>query len=95
MIQTLGRIGGAGLLALAACAPVSTTTVSLDPTGSLATCPAPAFQHLVGKAYDSVAVTWPNLRVIRPYDMVTKDYRLDRLNIDLDAAGGITRVWCG
>lgn len=95
MMKTLGKAMALGFLALAACAPVSTTTVSIDPTGSLATCPAPAFQHLVGNPYDSVAVVWPNLRVIRPYDMVTKDYLLDRLNIDLDAAGVITRVWCG
>lgn len=35
------------------------------------------------------------IRWIRPGDMVTMDYRTDRLNIDLDATNRITRFRCG
>ncbi|WP_343525235.1 I78 family peptidase inhibitor [Sphingomonas sp.] len=35
------------------------------------------------------------LRVIAPGMAVTMDYRVDRLNIETDAAGTITRIRCG
>ena len=35
------------------------------------------------------------VRVIRPGDAVTMDYRQDRLNIELDADGKIVRFNCG
>lgn len=35
------------------------------------------------------------LRWIRPGDAVTMDYREDRLNIELDAEGKVTRLNCG
>ncbi len=35
------------------------------------------------------------IRVIRPGDMVTKDYRTDRLNVELDENDVVTRVYCG
>lgn len=35
------------------------------------------------------------LRWIRPGDMVTMDFRQDRLNIDLDSAGRISGFRCG
>ena len=35
------------------------------------------------------------IRVIRPGDMVTKDYRTDRLNVELDEDDVVTRVYCG
>lgn len=81
------------LLVVAACdrGPV----VTHDPTGQLGICPAPAFQEFVGQAYANTAFNWPSMRVIRPGDAVTKDYREDRLNIDLDAQDRITGIWCG
>jgi len=36
-----------------------------------------------------------NLRWIPPGTAVTMDYRPDRLNIELDAQGRITRIGCG
>ncbi|WP_294235553.1 I78 family peptidase inhibitor [uncultured Sphingomonas sp.] len=36
-----------------------------------------------------------SLRVIAPGTVVTMDYRPDRLNIETDAAGRITRLNCG
>jgi hypothetical protein len=35
------------------------------------------------------------VRVIRPGDAVTMDYRVDRLNIELDADGKVARFNCG
>jgi hypothetical protein len=34
-------------------------------------------------------------RVITPGSAVTMDYRLDRINFDIDEEGTITRVYCG
>lgn len=35
------------------------------------------------------------IRVIRPGDNVTMDYRTDRLNVELDENDVVTRVYCG
>lgn len=35
------------------------------------------------------------LRVIRPGDNVTMDYRTDRLNVELDDSDIVTRIYCG
>ncbi|WP_230480655.1 I78 family peptidase inhibitor [Sphingomonas sp. Leaf21] len=35
------------------------------------------------------------IRVIGPETVVTMDYRTDRLNVETDAAGRITRLRCG
>jgi hypothetical protein len=54
-------------------------------------------QSLVGQGRDVLAaMTLPQgTRVIEPGMAITEDYRADRLNLDLDAGGRITRVWCG
>lgn len=84
---------GSAAFALAACS--GEPTVRHDPTGQLGVCPAPAFQEFVGQPYAYTQFDWPMMRVIRPGDAVTKDYRENRLNIDLDADERITRIWCG
>lgn len=59
-------------------------------------CGAAAYADLVGK--NLAAVTLPaelNTRVIRPGSMVTQDYVPERLNIELDEGGVITRLRCG
>lgn len=35
------------------------------------------------------------IRVIHPDTAVTKDLRLDRLNVDVNEEGNVTRVYCG
>lgn len=35
------------------------------------------------------------VRVIRPGDAVTMDFRSDRLNVELDDAGKVTAIRCG
>lgn len=82
--------GGALCLALAACVPAP------DLPGPNA-CGADGMQDLPGKDRGVLAaMTLPaGTRVITPGMAVTEDYRPARLNIDLDARGRITGVWCG
>ena len=35
------------------------------------------------------------IRVIRPDQAVTQDFRPDRLNVELDAVDNVTRIYCG
>ena len=60
-------------------------------------CGAPGLQGLVGQPRSVLATmkfAGP-VRVIEPGMAVTMDYSPNRLNIELDAAGRITRVTCG
>jgi hypothetical protein len=60
-------------------------------------CGAERLQHLVGEpqsALESAKITAPT-RILPPGSMMTMDHRPDRLNVDLDDAGRITRIWCG
>ena len=75
-------------LALAGCVPA-------EPQQNA--CGAEGMQHLVGKDQSVLAaMTLPaGTRVITPGMAVTEDYSASRLNIDLDAQGRITGLWCG
>lgn len=95
-------------LAVAACTPGgettkqddgATTTASAPQTREDATaqdtCGAAQYSALVGT--NIAAATFPaeaGIRVIRPGDMVTEDFRPDRLNINVDANGVITSLEC-
>jgi len=60
-------------------------------------CGAGGLQQLVGQkraAFDESAIDGP-LRVVPPGSAMTMDYRADRLNVELDEDGRITRIWCG
>jgi hypothetical protein len=71
--------------------------------GELKDCAAAAhaLSVWVGKPYaDAASTLQPTgpvtaIRVIRPGTMVTKDYRLDRLNVDLDDKDVVTKIYCG
>lgn len=77
------------VLALAGCTEVIAAPEDL--------CGRAEVEGLVGE--NLAAVTMPTregpVRVIKPGQMVTMDYKPSRLNIDVDDAGTITRVWCG
>ncbi|MFY9240358.1 MAG: I78 family peptidase inhibitor [Roseovarius sp.] len=68
-----------------------------EETASEDTCGAQGYAALVVTAASDHDFTNPNRphRVIPPNSAVTMDYRPDRLNVDLDEAGQITRFWCG
>lgn len=60
-------------------------------------CGAGALQMLRGQpreALDISALSGP-VRVLPPGAMMTLDHRPDRLNVELDDADRITRLWCG
>lgn len=83
-------------LPLAACKEDDEETASgPDPDA----CNASQFQHLVGR--DEAAVAEAGIepgqktRIFGPGDMLTMDYRSDRINVELDAVGEVVRVYCG
>lgn len=88
---------GLGLLvALGACAELQ------KPGGTGATpaggsCPADAHQDWVGQRVDVLNdIDLPQgTRVLFPTTPATMDYREDRLNVSVDKADRITRVFCG
>lgn len=79
-------------LLLVACAPLPDDTDA----PFTASCEAGSYAGLVG--LNIAAVTLPadlEQRVIGPGMAYTQDFRPDRLNIEIDRAGVIQRVWCG
>lgn len=81
-----------GLILLSGCAAEEANPVNAADDA----CGAGGYQSLVGQPL--AAVTMPaslKSRVIQPGDLVTQDYVEDRLNIELDGQGTITRVFCG
>jgi hypothetical protein len=81
----------AALIALGGCATLSSTPVDeTDP------CAAQDYTSLLGS--NIAAVTLPadlNDRVVGPDDVVTQDFRPDRLNIETNADGLIIGLSCG
>ncbi|MFA6115374.1 MAG: I78 family peptidase inhibitor [Sphingomonas sp.] len=89
------------LAALTACAPVPPAETPAE-TPAPGNCSAGAANGLVGKPYSAEAAEKARratgsgtVRVIRPGMAVTMDYRIDRLNVDLDEKDIVTRVHCG
>ena len=87
-------------LATTGCA---TTTPAYPPAGPpTGACDIQPLARLVGQPASSAlgadALRWSGargLRWIRPGDMVTMDYRSDRLNIHLDGRNRVERFDCG
>ena len=87
----------------------STTSEPSQPTGGPAVsdsgysrCDAAAAQFAVGKPASSALLEQARVnsgaqtaRVLGPNDMVTMEYRSDRLNLNADQTATITRVNCG
>jgi len=89
------------LVALTACAPAAPIAPA-ETAAPDAACSAAGAESLVGKIYSAdsveqarIASGSKNVRVIRPGMAVTMDYRVDRLNVDLDEKNMVTRVHCG
>ncbi len=81
-------------LGLSACA--AAVVVPINP-GTGDACGASALQAFVGQppsALDAVRLIQP-VRIIRPGDAVTMDFREDRINFELDGQDRIARVYCG
>lgn len=88
---------GAGLamLTLSGCQPENGDGGMVDPSPK-GSCGAGALTHLIDQpvsAFEALDHQGP-VRVIRPGEAVTMDYRLDRLNVVLDGQDVITDVNC-
>ncbi len=103
----IGRFLGGGLMMITiGCAPVPPTPEGTETfpvqggTGRM--CNAAKAQPLVGRARsaklgaEALRLSGAGtLRWLRPGDIVTMEYREDRLNIELDAKGRVKAVRCG
>ncbi|MEQ9243448.1 I78 family peptidase inhibitor [Roseovarius indicus] len=76
------------LAALGACVPAD------GQEDGAPSCGAEALQPLVGTPVAEHDFA-EGARIIPPGTAVTMDYRSDRLNVETDDAGVITRIYCG
>ena len=60
-----------------------------------ANCVASDWTPLIGLPAEAADKVPDPKRLIPPNSAVTQDDRPERTNIDLDADGVITRIWCG
>jgi hypothetical protein len=95
-------VGGLMLMAMG-CTPVPPPEEGEQiPVRGAGRCDAAPVQQLVGRQSTTEIGTEArsrsgaaSIRWIRPGDVVTMDYREDRLNIHLDARGRVARLVCG
>ena len=84
---------------LAACA---TAQPKPEPAAPHSQCDAESVQSYVGKAADAATMEAARkqagagiARILKPGQVVTMEYRIDRLNLHADDKGRITRIACG
>jgi len=85
---------------LAACTTMERPAPPPPPPAEGGACNADAAQSFVGKPASAaeqarVASGARAMRLIRPGQAVTMDYRPDRLNVELDASDSIVKLSCG
>jgi len=87
-------------LALAGCVPPPQSTPA--PPAEPGTCNAAAAQGLVGRQGSPALAQQAQrlagagtVRFLRPGQIVTMEYRADRLNIHVDANNRVERIICG
>ena len=102
-LASLGTLLAASLLA--GCSSTSTDSVA-DPVTTTDTghscCEAKAAEFTIGKKASPelleqarIRAGAQNARILKPDDMVTLEYRSDRLNLNTDNNLVITRINCG
>ncbi len=92
------RLAVLALPLLAACAvPPSSPPGPAVPPPDRDSCSAAPLARLIGQ--DATALERElilrQVRVIRPGDAITEDFRPDRINFDIGPDGTIARIWCG
>lgn len=67
------------------------------PTGTQNTCDGERYGTLVGQDATMLEriLIMRQIRVIRPGQVVTQDYRPERINFEIDAGNRIARIYCG
>jgi len=95
MTRPVLMLGPALLLALAACAEMRASSPEAAAEGR--TCGADERQAWVGQSVASLNdVDLPDgTRVLFPTTPATMDFNAERLNVAVDAADAISRVYCG
>lgn len=82
-------------------ADAETITGAADEAAAGCQSAADALGVWIGKSYDEAkddieaGEGVATIRVIRPDQAVTQDFRPDRLNVELDAEDKVTRIYCG
>lgn len=79
------------ILGLAACEQTAATDPGPDSCGSS------EMAHLMGierAQLENIAFSQP-VRILGPNDIMTMDFRAERVNFTLDDSGKVTRIWCG
>ena len=89
----------AATLALSACSSVD---LNEPPETQPGVCNAEKASHVTGRRISNAleqeakrASGATMIRVIRPGQMVTKDYRIERLNLQLNDHDTVIRAYCG
>lgn len=97
-------VSTAAVLALAACATSHDGTAAAPgaPSDTAGQCDASQAQSVIGQqaseavlAQARTAAGAGTVRALKPDDVVTMEYRDDRLNVMVDDAGIVTAVRCG
>jgi len=95
-------LASATLLGLAACTTPPATTATTPATDDATQCVAEAGAWAVGQPVGDELVSKlqadthsRSVRVLRPGQAATMDYRADRVNVVLDANDKVERVSCG
>jgi len=82
-------------------ADAETITGAADEAAAGCQAAADALGVWIGKSYEEAkgdieaGEGVATIRVIRPDQAVTQDFRPDRLNVELDAEDKVTRIYCG
>lgn len=100
-----GVFKGAALAAfglLAACADAAAPAVVTSGQTPRNQCDAEAVRSLVGQGWNEamlqqarVAAGADEARLLHPDSMITKEFKKGRLNVVVDGAGQVVRVYCG
>lgn len=96
MNKTLLCLSALAVLSLTACQNHADTAKNAASVQQPDTCGAGSFSYLIGKpasALDGLRFSQP-MRHIAPNTAVTMDYRAERLNIESNDKGVITRLYC-
>ncbi len=93
----MGGIMGAQRMAVLAVMLALSACIDSAVAEAEALCGADELQDLVGQPATRLETMrfGTEVRVIHPGMAVTMDYSAGRLNIEIDAAGSIARVFCG
>lgn len=96
MNKTFLCLAALAVLSLTACQNHAESAKNAESVQQPDTCQAASFNYLIGKpasVLDGMRFAQP-MRHIAPNTAVTMDYRAERLNVESNEKGVITRLYC-